>query len=510
MLRRTLISACAGAVLCLAAGTAGASNFTSDVNTAINRGLEFLNTDGAFSGYNTTTQRCISEGASGSGSYMRGMALLALLEKRFTGDLNTSPQGYWAPAPRTRPGCARPWPVFSTASTRAARRLITTATGSWASRSMCGPADPARASRTSRTWRSVGLTAAIDLLTDRTLAAQGSPTDTVCYRGMWSYSGRGPDSSTTQFAAAGLGGAKAYYVAWEPVIRGDVPQRSPRRSRTPGLRTLGMVLRLDRTTARATGSRTPRRATATSRVTPLHFSRRPPDSGCSCSAAGRSTTTMCRPICDGSVTTIAGTISTASGADGRLLILDLHVERHEGPPDDPGVGQSPNAGNLGSASWGLLGPTTDPNTGDALPGICPVRQLHKEPATVARNAAFGADPGGYYAGEAQNVYFDFASAILSHQCANGDFSCNRAPGPGTALGIASPGPCWSCSAPRAVPAPTLTPTASAIRMRISAEAATRTLPATCFATQTSTARSRGSTCRACTRSCAARIRWGSP
>jgi hypothetical protein len=91
-------------------------------------------------------------------------------------------------------------------------------------------------------------------------------------------------------------------------------------------------------------------------------------------------------------------------------------------------GQSPNAGNLGSASWGLLGPATDPNTGDTLPGICPVRQLHKEPATVARNTAFGADPGGYYAGEAKTVYFDFASSIISHQCASGDFSCNSAPG----------------------------------------------------------------------------------
>jgi hypothetical protein len=43
-------------------------------------------------------------------------------------------------------------------------------------------------------------------------------------------------------------------------------------------------------------------------------------------------------------------------------------------------------------------------------------------------ATFGADPGGYYAGEAKTVYFDFASSIISHQCATGAFTCNSAPG----------------------------------------------------------------------------------
>jgi hypothetical protein len=91
-------------------------------------------------------------------------------------------------------------------------------------------------------------------------------------------------------------------------------------------------------------------------------------------------------------------------------------------------GTAPNAGNLGADSLGLLAADADPNTSDTLAGTCSVRQVNKDPATVARPAAFGTGGAGYYSAESKSTYFDYAHTLLSYQCANGDFGCNGAPG----------------------------------------------------------------------------------
>jgi len=430
MFRRTLIGAAAGAVLCLAAGTASASNFSADVNTAINRGLEFLNTDGAFSGYNTTTQRCNSEGASGSGSYMRGMALLALLEKRFTGDLNTSPQGYSGASDvdktrmRKAVACILDF-VNENGQEAYYDGNMLMGLSFYARTGGPGKGDPDIPDVADL----IGLTAAIDLLTDRNLAAQGSQTGNPTYRGMWYYSGPGPDSSTTQFAAAGLGGAKAYYIS---LGAGDTGGRAA--LITTALANARNAYATNGSTAGSDNSSCDRiEETEKGHGYQVGYvpSLQQTASGLWVQLLGGAT------VNDNSVQAYLRWIrnhyrsaSLDSMGNGFQSYSYWYYmwSAMKGLLTIQESGQSPNPGNLGSASWGLLGPATDPNTGDTLPGTCEVRQLLKAPASVARNTAFGADPGSYYAGETQTVYFDFASEILSHQCASGDFACNSAPG----------------------------------------------------------------------------------
>jgi hypothetical protein len=90
-------------------------------------------------------------------------------------------------------------------------------------------------------------------------------------------------------------------------------------------------------------------------------------------------------------------------------------------------GIAPTAGNFGADAYGLLGPGDDADTSDALPGTCAVRQVHRDPATLARPAVFGAGGAGFYSAEAKSTYFDYAYSLLSYQCASGAFQCNGAP-----------------------------------------------------------------------------------
>jgi hypothetical protein len=103
--------------------------------------------------------------------------------------------------------------------------------------------------------------------------------------------------------------------------------------------------------------------------------------------------------------------------------------------EDSGV--SPDPGNIGPEALGTLGAGAgvDPTTGAYA--ACDVRQLSKDPATVPQPAAFGGAAAGVYAGEEEGIYFDYASQIIGHQCydgsdpiggTDGDFNCNGAPG----------------------------------------------------------------------------------
>jgi len=78
---------------------------------------------------------------------------------------------------------------------------------------------------------------------------------------------------------------------------------------------------------------------------------------------------------------------------------------------------NPNPGNIGPNDLGLLDPTVDPNPMDAYAGTCDVRQLHRTPSSV--NAAYSA--------EVPSQYFDYASAIIGYQCPDGSYNCNGAP-----------------------------------------------------------------------------------
>jgi len=79
-------------------------------------------------------------------------------------------------------------------------------------------------------------------------------------------------------------------------------------------------------------------------------------------------------------------------------------------------GVTPNAGNLSTADLGTL-PAASP------PAFAP-RELHLDPATVARVPLFGAGGAGYYSdpNEPARWYFDYAHTIMSHQQASGQYT----------------------------------------------------------------------------------------
>ena len=419
MLRRTLVSACAGAVFCLAAGTAGAAaNFNGDVNTAINKGLDYLNSSGAYTGY---------PACPGMGE-VRGLALLALLEKRATGNLNDPPQGYSGASAEDQTRMRKAVScILADARTQSFEAYYY---GNW----LMGLAFYARTGGPDKGAADIpdsgallGLVDAINKLTDGTIAAQTPQSYSfVQYRGMWGYTGIGGDSSTTQFAAAGLAGAKAYYIA-----KGD-----------PG----GRVAQINTTLGNARKAYTDFGSTAgsdngscdrieeTEKGFGYYYNNNPSlqqtSSGLWVQLLGGAT------VNDNSVQAYLRWVRNhyrwqdldSMGNSWPTLSHWYYMwSAMKGLLTIQESGISPNPGNLGSASYGLLAPDADPNSGDALPGTCPVRQLHRAPLSVARNAVFGADPGSFYAAESPSVYFDFAATILSHQCADGRFACNGAP-----------------------------------------------------------------------------------
>lgn len=427
MLRRTLVSACAGALLCLTAGAAGAavSNFGTDVNTAIDRGLGFLTAQGSFAPYASSGSSC-----GGGDWYLmsdRGMALTALLEKRRSGNLDDQPQGYSnateADKEKMRNAAACILDAVNENS------FYSYQWGNW----LMGLSLYARTGGPGK--GSLGIPDVADLMalpdaidkmtTDllNTQCKQDNPTATQ--RGMWLYTECGNDSSTTQFAVAGLSGAKAYYK-W----KGDTAK----------------VATIDTALANAAKHYSDWVQTGSS------------DSTCRVIEATES---------GHSYRTNWGQVSSQQSASG------LWVQLIGGSSlNDPGVqrylrwwrnhyryqdintlgdqwddsyfyylwssikaymtvkesGASPNVGNLGIADIGKLGPNVDPNPLDSLAGTCPVRQVHKDPATVSQPTSFGTNGPGHYAGEQQSVYFDYAHTLLTYQCANGNFACGGAPG----------------------------------------------------------------------------------
>lgn len=82
-------------------------------------------------------------------------------------------------------------------------------------------------------------------------------------------------------------------------------------------------------------------------------------------------------------------------------------------------------GNLGPDDLGAIAP-------DAT---CSERQIHRDPLTLSRVALFGAGGPGFYSADPQNQYFDYAYSILSYQCADGQYGCNGAPGDWVNAGV---------------------------------------------------------------------------
>jgi hypothetical protein len=179
----------------LAAGAHGVTNFQQDVNAAIDAGLDYAITQGYYTNGNNAT----------------GLLLLALLEKR--PDIG----GYAGLTPAEKAQADAAAKILISNSNFAARAgqyaytdgQVLMALSVFANSG--GPDNPAGSVNDVR-W-------AIDRVADRLVANQ---TKSGSDSGFWSYTAGGNDSSTAQFAAAGLSAAKNFYTT-----KGDPGGRIP-------------------------------------------------------------------------------------------------------------------------------------------------------------------------------------------------------------------------------------------------------------------------------------------
>lgn len=395
-----LLGGLCGAVLAFSASQALAvTNFEQDVSTSIDRGITWLANNGAYNNPSSAWDAT-------------GLPLLALLEKRASGIPTDPPQGY-SGASATDKARMNNAVAFILSSHVPA--------GFYAYR------DGADLMALSLYLRSggptAGVLAAINTITDRTLANQG--TVATGYPGYWCYSnGYCADSSTTQFAVAGLASAKSVY---SDAAYADA----------------GRVAAINTALANA------RNAYVTNSALPS--SQGSDNPSCNVVDAVERGHGYNRDYY------LPSLQQTASGTWIQLMggatVNDANVQAYirwsrnhyrwqnldsmgnwwpdysywyylwssfKGMEFIRQSGITPNPGNLGPDSLGLLGP-------DAT---CAVRQLQRDPAALPRVASFGAGGVGYYSVEPKNQYFDYAYSILDYQCTGGSagfYGCNGAP-----------------------------------------------------------------------------------
>jgi len=417
LLSRVLLSA---AVAGAAGAAQAATPFEVDVSTAINRGIEFLATQGVYNNPSSVGD----DGAS-------GLAMEALLEKRASGIPTDPPQGYIG-ATATDQGRLR------TAAAYILDRVNNTSfyayrDGQWmfalSSYALTGGPDKSTLAPANASYQTIKQ--AMDSLVDRTIAAQrqapGFPQP--INQGYWCYTAANcEDSSTTQFAVAGLAAAKSFY--------------SSNKSADDPFADAARVTAIDAALARSRTAYELNAAVGSDNASCFNLSATERGHGYnSFNQSGY------RPSLQQTASGIY--IQLFGGANINTPMVQSYMQwvknRYRWQDlDNLGnfwsgnsmgyymwssfkamellrqAGVPPSAGNIGPNEFGTLPAASAP--------ACVVRQENKEPATFARPAVFGAGAVGYYAGEPKGQYFDFAHQLISMQCANGSFTCTGFPG----------------------------------------------------------------------------------
>ncbi len=200
MKMKKLCNGLAAAALCFSGSASWAVDdlaFETDVGAAIDDGLQYLRVQKVYTS-NDGTQR-----------QARGIALLALLEKRAGVSPDAPILGYDGSSAADK-ALARDAMVNIMNDTtygvsRAAFYAYSDGSNMMAISVYALTGGPEVANTNNYTLRS-----AMDRLVDRTVAAQSVGN---INEGYWGYSGPGADSSTTQFAVAGLAAAKTFYLS---------------------------------------------------------------------------------------------------------------------------------------------------------------------------------------------------------------------------------------------------------------------------------------------------------
>jgi hypothetical protein len=183
--------------------TQAATPFQVDVSTAIDRGIEWLARNGA---YNNPS----------SANDASGLAMLALLEKRASGNAGDPPQGYLG-ANATDQARLRTAAAFILDRANETS-FYSYRDGAWmfglASYALSGGPDKSVLAPGNADYEDIKQ--AMDRLVDRALSNQAQPSNVgganPARWGYWCYSNYAcEDSSTTQFVSAGLDAAKVFY-----------------------------------------------------------------------------------------------------------------------------------------------------------------------------------------------------------------------------------------------------------------------------------------------------------
>jgi len=381
-----------------------ATPFQTDVSIAITKGLNYLATAGVFNNPS-------SLGVNSA----QGVAMEALLEKRASGNPADPPQGYVGAS-------AADQALLKTAasfilSNSFPQSFYAYRDGAWMfalsgyaltggpDKSVLGPAVPA--------YHTIKQT--MDAMVDRTLASQTA--SDVC-KGFWGYTGTGCDSSTTQYASAGLNAARVFYNSNKSAdnVFADAVRAAAIDAALASTRA-GYVLNGKAGSDNASCGT----VTATER-------------GIGYQATGYNPSLQ---------QTASGIyIQLFGGADVNDANLQHYMEwvrNHYRYTDLDNMGNSwpgashgyylwssfkgmelirqsgvvVNAGNVGPNDYG----TVPANAG------CTFRQSSLVPAAKAQPALFGGAPAGVYSAETTGQYFDFAYTLINMQCASGAFEC---------------------------------------------------------------------------------------
>jgi hypothetical protein len=415
-IKKSLFGVLFGVALTGGAGSALAiTPFQQDVATAIDRGLAYQSSVGA---YNTSAY-------SGDAA---GIAMLALLEKRVSGNPADPPQGYSGASAADQATLRASATSIINAVNTEGTYFFAYSNGSrlfaLVSYALTGGPDK------SVLGTSITLKQAIDRLADNALANQAvSDSGLYVRKGMWGYSGPGADSSTTQFVAAGLYAAQTFYKSAK-VGDGDVAFADPVR-----LAKVDNALLLARQHYASEGGA----GSDNSSCNVLTASERGhgyyPNSAGYVPSMQQTASGIYIQLFGGANVNDAGVQPYMEWTRNRYRWLNLDSMGNYWPNESWSYylwssfkamelirqsGITPTGTNIGPDALGTLPAANAP--------ACNQRQSNKNPATVSRPAVFGVGGPGYYNGEPAGQYFDYAHQLLSVQCGNGSFFCNGNPG----------------------------------------------------------------------------------
>jgi hypothetical protein len=401
MLKRFLTGAMAAALCITALPAQALTPFETDVNAAIDAGLDHMRVNNWFTSVNNAN----------------GLGLLALLEK----DVANGYAGLDAADQLRARQSACMLMASGTYGSRGSFYAYThgqvlMALAVYASTGGPDSPDVNFSGLNCQTDPSHTVRNIMNVVVDQTLAAQANGSNGGCL-GMWVYTGPGCDSSTTQFAVAGLSAAKGYYQKFG---------ESADKARIGPIQTA-----LDRTAAayNANGDLMP--------AAYCTFD--------TCGAGG------CKGHAyqSGSGYGSASNQQTASGTWGQLLGTGKNV-------NDPSVQAYlrwlRNAYNYDTniyyESWdsfyfyylwssakaygliaaadiplaaGSIGPA-DIGTLPSVTACSRTRQVNRNPAVDPRPAPRGAGAAGYYAGTPKGWYYDYAYRLMGLQLGTGYFN----------------------------------------------------------------------------------------